>query len=71
MEKEKMEASENIAGGYMVQDHCRDKNKVLSWSVLLFLWCWETVFHGSLSLLLLFNVPQIQSIVSFFRIVFS
>lgn len=29
MEKEKMEASENIAGGYMVHDHCRDENKLL------------------------------------------
>lgn len=29
MKKEKMEASENIAGGYMVQDHCCDKNKLL------------------------------------------
>lgn len=28
--KKKMEASENTAGGYMVQDHCHDKNKLLS-----------------------------------------
>lgn len=29
MEKEKMEASENIAGRYMVHNHCCDKNKLL------------------------------------------
>lgn len=71
VETEKLEASENVAGGPVVQNHHHDEKQLLLGSIIFFLSCGEMVFHGSFTFVLSLIVPKIQSPESFLGLSFQ